>query len=77
MWDAETGGSFLTFTPMNSLPDGVTDFTWIGTETNPSGVRFGLPCGEQAGSDNPGGTILTTRVHYEGTGVNPFGTDNC
>ncbi len=77
MHDAVTGGTLLQSVTANTQPDGTHTFTWTGLEVDPSGIHLVWVCGEQAGSDNPGGTVKVTAVQYEGVGENPFGSDNC
>ncbi len=77
MHDAPTGGTVLESVTANIQPDGTHDFTWTGSMVDPAGIHLVWVCGEQPGTSTPGGTILVTKVHYEGTGDNPFGADNC
>lgn len=77
MYDAATGGTVLQSVAADIQSDGIHPFTWTGTELNPSAIRLVWVCGEQAGTDNPGGHIKVLSVQFQGTGDNPFGMDNC
>ncbi len=74
-----TGGGGITLESVSSgaQPDGTHTFTWTGTLTNPGVLRLVWVCGEQPGTDNPGGTLKVTDVQYSGTGDPPFGSSNC
>jgi hypothetical protein len=77
MHAAVTGGTLLESVTANTQPDGTHNFTWTGSMVDPAGIHLVWVCGEQPGTSNPGGTVKATKVHYEGTGDNPFGSDNC